>query len=199
MVLTRRRPRRKWVVLLEPGRYSLSAILRTASKVSAPPLRELFQQVNSEKSARRSRSEKGLRKRIWWTLYTRDRAVAAAFGRPLHINLDDCTVEPLTESDFAEYDEQFHLEHPPDTLQVQFFMQYIQLCRLMEAGLCLRLSARSTQANRVAKAAQCEIGLNEWLQSCPGELCWRQSRHNFWSAVLHSTFKFVCLLLDPCR
>lgn len=140
------------------------------------------------------RSEKQLRKRIWWTLYTRDRAVAAAFGRPLHIDLADCTIGPLLESDFVEYDEGSHLEHLPDKLHVRFFMRYIKLCQLMEVGLCLKLSSRLTQAGRATKAAYCELGLNEWLESCPVDLYWRQSRHNFWSAVLYSTFKLVHFL-----
>ncbi|OJJ34788.1 hypothetical protein ASPWEDRAFT_477067 [Aspergillus wentii DTO 134E9] len=140
-----------------------------------------------------SRSDQALRKRIWWTLYTRDRAVAAAFGRPLHINPEDCTVDPLEESDFIEIDEQFFFEYPSEPLHAQFFLQYIKLCRLMELGLCLTLSSRSTQANRASEAAQCEIGLNEWLASCPVELRWRQSQHNFCSAILFSTFySIVC-------
>lgn len=121
--------------------------------------------------------------------------MAAAFGRPLHIDLADCTIEPLTENDFVEYDEQSHLEYLPDNLHVQFFMQYIKLCRLMEIGLCLTLSSRSSKEDRVTKAAHCELGLNEWLESCPVELRWRQSRHNFWAALLHSTFKSVALWL----
>ena len=65
----------------------------------------------------------------------------------------------------------------------------------MEVGLCLTLSSRSSQENRATKAAHCELGLNEWVESCPVELCWRQSRHSFWPALLHSTFKFVRPLL----
>ncbi|PKX93663.1 transcription factor domain-containing protein [Aspergillus novofumigatus IBT 16806] len=132
-------------------------------------------------------------KRIWWTLYTRDRSVAAAFGRPLHINSEDCTVEPLEESDFIEYDEQS--DGSTDRIAVLFFMQYVKLCQLMDLGLCLKLSSRSTEDSRMKGAAQCELGLNDWLVSCPSELQWRQSRHNFWSAILYSTFyTIVCQL-----
>ncbi|KAB8202159.1 fungal transcription factor regulatory middle homology region [Aspergillus parasiticus SU-1] len=139
-------------------------------------------------------SERGLRKRIWWTLYTRDRSVAAAFGRPLHINPNDCTVEPLTESDFVEYDGNAPSE-PTGEVQARFFMEYVKLCQLMDLGLCLNLSARSTQDARSAGAAQCELGLNEWLVACPPELHWRQTRHTFLSAILFSTFyTIVCQL-----
>lgn len=143
----------------------------------------------SEQNVHFNLSEKRLQKRIWWTLYTRDRAVAVAFGRPLHINPEDCTIEPLISNDFIELDEQSCSEYPADKLHAQFFMKYVELCKLMESGLCLTLSSRSTQANKKIEAAQCEIGLNEWLTSCPPELQWRQSHQNFWSAILHSTFK----------
>lgn len=161
-------------------------------------LSESLANNSSEKGIHLNRSEQRLRKRIWWTLYTRDRAVAAAFGRPLHIDLADCTIEPLVENDFVEYDERSHLEYLPDRTHVQFFMQYIKLCQLMEVGLCLKLSSRSTQADRATQAAHCELGLNEWLESCPSDLCWRQSRHTFWSAVLQSTFKLVYPLHYKC-
>ncbi|ODM19535.1 hypothetical protein SI65_04519 [Aspergillus cristatus] len=146
-------------------------------------------------------SEKSLRKRIWWTLYTRDRSVAAAFGRPLHIDLSDFTVDPLTESDFIERDEQLQIEYPYDMAQARFFIEYVKLCQLMDLGLCLKLSSRSTQDNRRTEAAQCELGLSEWLAFCPLELQWRQSRHTFLSGVLFSTFyTIVCqlqLLQEP--
>ncbi|KAE8142539.1 fungal-specific transcription factor domain-containing protein [Aspergillus pseudotamarii] len=139
-------------------------------------------------------SQRGLRKRIWWTLYTRDRSVAAAFGRPLHINPSDCTVEPLAESDFLEHDEDA-LSEPTSEVQAKFFMEYVKLCQLMDLGLCLNLSARSTQDARSAGAAQCELGLNEWLVACPPDLHWRQTRHTFLSAILFSTFyTIVCQL-----
>jgi hypothetical protein len=133
-------------------------------------------------------SESSLRKRIWWTLYTRDRSVAAAFGRPIHINTDDCTVGELTVTDFVEHDEYLQLEYPVDVTHARFFIEYVKLCQLMDLGLCLKLSSRSTHDSRNAEAAQCELGLNEWLVSCPAELHWRQARHSFLPAVLFSQF-----------
>ncbi|KAE8146882.1 fungal-specific transcription factor domain-containing protein [Aspergillus avenaceus] len=139
-------------------------------------------------------SGQGLRKRIWWTLFTRDRSVAAAFGRPLHINLDDCTVEPLEYCDFIECDG-LPSQDATDKTRAQFFIEYVRLCQLMDLGLCLRLSSRSTQDTRSAGAAQCELGLSTWLMSCPRELQWKQSHHSFLPAVLSSTFyTIVCQL-----
>lgn len=115
--------------------------------------------------------------------------MAAAFGRPLHIDTNDFTVDPLTESDFIERNELLQIEYPFDIIHARFFIQYVKLCQLMDLGLCLKLSSRSMQDNRCAEAAQCELGLSEWLASCPLELQWRQSRHTFLSGILFSTFK----------
>ncbi|KAK3373841.1 fungal-specific transcription factor domain-containing protein [Lasiosphaeria ovina] len=42
----------------------------------------------------------GLRKRIWWSLYMRDRLVALGMRRPTRIKEEDCSVPMLQESDF---------------------------------------------------------------------------------------------------
>ncbi|KAF5260425.1 hypothetical protein FOXYS1_8920 [Fusarium oxysporum] len=38
-------------------------------------------------------------KRVWWSIYVRDRHSAAALGRPCRIRDEDCDIEPLNESD----------------------------------------------------------------------------------------------------
>ena len=47
-----------------------------------------------------------LRKRIWWSLYTRDRQCAAALGLPNRVRDEDCDSEPLLSDDFE------HAFHP---------------------------------------------------------------------------------------
>ncbi|KAE8376631.1 hypothetical protein BDV26DRAFT_282527 [Aspergillus bertholletiae] len=55
-----------------------------------------------------SQPMRSLRKRIWWALYTRDRHVSAAFGRPCRIRDEDCDIEALDADDFnfdSDYDQ----------------------------------------------------------------------------------------------
>lgn len=49
--------------------------------------------------------EAKLRKRIWWSIYTRDRQCSAALGLPNRVRDEDCDAEPLEMSDF---DHAFH-------------------------------------------------------------------------------------------
>jgi hypothetical protein len=132
-------------------------------------------------------AEKGLLKRIWWTLYTRDRSVAAAFGRPAHINLADCTVEPLTEEDFV------HSSNAQQAAHARYFLQYIKLCQIINLGPCVNLASRAAgpRPRRDADAARCELKLHEWLASCPMEFLWRSAAHSFWAAMLQSVFQYV--------
>uniref|UniRef100_A0A0D2XBJ6 Xylanolytic transcriptional activator regulatory domain-containing protein n=1 Tax=Fusarium oxysporum (strain Fo5176) TaxID=660025 RepID=A0A0D2XBJ6_FUSOF len=51
-------------------------------------------------ASRLSPEKRALRKRIWWSIYTRDRHTAACLGKPCRIRDEDCDIEPLTEEDF---------------------------------------------------------------------------------------------------
>lgn len=145
-----------------------------------------------EKSAL-SRADKRLWKRIWWTLYTRDRSVAVALGRPVHINTDDSDVELLTEDDFIE-DEMPNrpAEYPPDRMAVQFFLQYVKLCEIM----ALVLSQQYSVASRGGRHPQhpqlglphCDMTLADWLHNCPPIVAWEEDRHHFLPALLHQNY-----------
>jgi hypothetical protein len=143
-----------------------------------------------------SRSDKRLWKRIWWTLFTRDRSVAVALGRPVHINLDDSDVEMLTEDDFIEDEADRSSEYPPDTIHVQFFLQYVKLCEIMGLVLSQQYSVASKGRQRNAiDLTHSDMALADWLQNCPKLVYWEAPRHHFWSALLHSNYyTTLCLL-----
>ncbi|KAF6836229.1 cutinase transcription factor 1 alpha [Colletotrichum musicola] len=143
-----------------------------------------------------SRSDKRLWKRIWWTLFTRDRSVAVALGRPVHISLDDSDVEMLTEDDFIEDEGDRSSEYPPDPIHVQFFMQYVKLCEIMGLVLSQQYSVASKGRQRNAiDLTHSDMALADWLQNCPKLVYWEVARHHFWSALLHSNYyTTLCLL-----
>ncbi|KAG9503473.1 Cutinase transcription factor 1 alpha [Fusarium musae] len=78
-------------------------------------------------------SEKRLRRRIWWTLFTRDRALAVGLGQSVSINLDDCDVDMITDDDFIEHDGNNIDTYPPNYIHVEFFIQYVKLCMVKTA------------------------------------------------------------------
>ena len=140
-------------------------------------------------------SDKRLWKRIWWTLFTRDRSVAVALGRPVHINTDDSDVEMVSEEDFIEDDDPNN-EYTQDPLHVQFFLQYVKLCEIMGLVLSQQYSVASKARRQNAiDLTHSDMALADWLQNCPKEVCWEEQRHHFWAALLHSNYyTTLCLL-----
>ncbi|KAK6604217.1 cutinase transcription factor 1 alpha [Botrytis cinerea] len=141
--------------------------------------------------SRLSPADKRLWKRIWWTLYIRDRSVATALGRPAHINLEDSDLEMIREEDFVDD----HTE-PEDEIQVQFFLQYVKICEIMDDILFQHYSLQSKKHGiNSLILQQCDQALNEWFQNCPRQIRWNSSNNNFWSSYLYSIYHTTrCLL-----
>ena len=150
----------------------------------------------SVENSQLSKTDKRLWKRIWWTLFTRDRSVAVALGRPCHINLDDSDVEMLTENDFVEEDDDTPGEYPPDPIHVQFFLQYVKLCEIMSLVLSQGYSVASkARKHDPIDLTHSDMALADWLQNCPKLVYWEMPKHHFWSALLHSNYyTTLCLL-----
>ncbi|KAK3380126.1 fungal-specific transcription factor domain-containing protein [Lasiosphaeria ovina] len=143
-----------------------------------------------------SKADKRLWKRIWWSLFTRDRSVAVALGRPCHISLDDSDVEMLTEDDFVEDEDDLPSDYPPDPIHVQFFLQYVKLCEIMGLVLSQQYSvaAKGRRQNAI-DLTHSDMALADWLQNCPKLVYWEMPRHHFFSALLHSNYyTTLCLL-----
>ncbi|KAL4803978.1 fungal-specific transcription factor domain-containing protein [Aspergillus unguis] len=150
----------------------------------------------SVESSQLTKPDKRLWKRIWWTLFTRDRSVAVALGRPIGINTDDADVGMLTEDDFVEDEIDMVAEYPPDAVHVQFFLQYVKLCEIMGLVLSQQYSVASKSRRMNAMdLTHSDMALADWLQNCPKEVCWQRQHHHFWAALLHANYyTTLCLL-----
>jgi len=144
-----------------------------------------------------SRADKRLWKRIWWTLFTRDRSVAVALGRPTGINIEDSDVEMVSEDDFIDDEEPTgpagnqgrQSEFLPDPIHVQFFLNYVKLCEIMGLVLAQQYSVASkSRRNNAIDLTHSDMALADWLQNCPPEVRWEPQRHHFWSALLHANY-----------
>ncbi|KJX98735.1 cutinase transcription factor 1 alpha like protein [Zymoseptoria brevis] len=143
-----------------------------------------------------SKADKRLWKRIWWTLFTRDRSVAVALGRPVSINIDDSDVEMVTEDDFIDDEPDRPAEFPPDPTHVHFFLNYVKLCEIMGLVLSQQYSvAKKERRNNALDLTHSDMALADWLQNCPPEVRWEPQRHHFWSALLQSNYYTILCLL----
>lgn len=78
--------------------------------------------------------QRSMLKRIWWSIYIRDRHAAAALGRPCRIQDEDCDVEMLTVDDFLidqEYDRSLIVE---ETDYQRCYV--IEMARLAQIRMC---------------------------------------------------------------
>ncbi|GAO47308.1 hypothetical protein G7K_1517-t1 [Saitoella complicata NRRL Y-17804] len=150
-----------------------------------------------------SLTDRRLWKRIFWTLYTRDRTLCVALGRPLTILMEDCEVEPLQESDFLEEEvEDPFLEYPPNPQHTHFFMQHVKLCEIMEVVMRKQYTAGSSQKRLPPDISISDRALATWLMNLPKEMQYpytlEGTEQNPWAACLHSTYYgLLCLLHRP--
>lgn len=115
--------------------------------------------------------------------------MAVALGRPVHINTEDSDVEMVTEEDFTEDDAEGYEHSPPDPVHVRFFLHYVRLCEIMGLVLSQQYSVASRSRRRnTIDLTHSDMALADWLHACPKEVYWEQSRHQFWSALLHANY-----------
>ncbi|KAH8815566.1 fungal-specific transcription factor domain-containing protein [Xylogone sp. PMI_703] len=163
----------------------------------AVALAQGFGMHRSAERSRLSRSDKRLWKRIWWTLYTRDRSVSVALSLPAQINMAECDVDMICEDDFVEEDDDYGFAIPPNRIHVKFFMHYVKICEIMDLVLLQHYSVSTSKHRRRDAFAltQCDLAMAELLESCPEPLRWDPSQYNYWSALLHCYhFTISCLL-----
>lgn len=172
----------------EPGKVTKNVFYWNGLATS---IAQGFGMHRSTRTSRLSPSDKKLWKRIWWTLVTRDRSVSVALGRPVHINLPDSDIEMIEEDDFVE-----DASDKPNALHVQFFIQYVKMCNIMDLVLLQNysLAARATPFKKMG-TAECDRALADWHRNCPREVAWNPARHNLLTAYLHCIYETtVCLL-----
>ncbi|RYP56221.1 hypothetical protein DL771_012008 [Monosporascus sp. 5C6A] len=150
----------------------------------------------SVENSQLSKADKRLWKRVWWTIFTRDRSCAVALGRPCGVNLEDSDVDMITEDDFIE-DEPGHTSpYAPDPVHVDFFLQYVKLCEIMGLVLSQQYSVASrARPKNAIDLTHSDMALADWLQNCPRTVYWEMPRHHFWSALLHLNYYTTLTLL----
>ncbi|KAL4986314.1 fungal-specific transcription factor domain-containing protein [Aspergillus falconensis] len=139
--------------------------------------------------------EKRLYKRIWWTLVVRDRLTSVCLGRPMGIDLEDCDVEMLEESDFLDEDE--HASSPevvsPGQLHAKFAVQHLKLSKIM--GQIFSAYYSTSSRPEAQTHLEYDRRLTAWLQQRPPELIWHKTAREYWASVLHLHYcTAICLL-----
>ncbi|OBT75621.1 hypothetical protein VF21_05156 [Pseudogymnoascus sp. 05NY08] len=121
----------------------------------------------------------GLRRRIWWSLYARERIISICQGRPCIINPRDCNVRKPSRDDFPDAND----------LRAEIFVQWVQLCTTV-GRVADHLRCGPSTDNVVADLLE---ELREWAHGLPAHL-----RLPFFDTTLTQQYeRDICLLHLP--
>ncbi|EER41499.1 conserved hypothetical protein [Histoplasma capsulatum var. duboisii H88] len=99
----------------------------------------------------------GLRRRLWWTLFARERLTSICQGRPCIIDPSDCNVREPSPEDFPE---------PKDHFRVQTFIYWVRLSSVVGKVAKYLLQKKETTQFPGHLARE----LVDWVQSLPEPL-----------------------------
>lgn len=143
-------------------------------------------------------------KRIFWSMFVRDRTTAVAYGRPMMLNLEDSDMPMIVAEDFDESDSGAPSKYPPNEEHVQYFISLVKLNEIM--GMVQRQqytvgAERMQMLDRMPDVSQCDIALASWINHLPS--CLRYSireveNHKVLQANLYLAYYTVlCLAHRP--
>ncbi len=134
-----------------------------------------------------------LRRRIWWSLYTRDRQCAAALGLPNRVRDEDCDFESLEKSDF---DHAYHPSVPPKAAEqyAVYAIGMTELAKLLgqivHSGYLPNKTLNSIYRDQIRnKLAEWKRQLPIWMQPDGGEI------PSFYANMQHLAYNNLLILL----
>jgi hypothetical protein len=137
------------------------------------------------------------RRRLWWSVYIRDRMLALGTRRPIRIRDEDFDVAMLTMEDFeVEHFDEFDHGRPlvPDAEEQKrtalMCVKLAKLCVCIGHVLSSQYTTQTTQPNvphkimvvprrdgqRISELEECDREINGWLQALDPNLCKPDSR-----------------------
>ncbi|PVH75076.1 hypothetical protein DL98DRAFT_14852 [Cadophora sp. DSE1049] len=152
-----------------------------------------------------SPTHRSLWKRIWWSIYVRDRHAAAALGRPPRIQDDDCDVELLEVSDFdMEETNHPHIFAASRRYHTLYMMEMSKLAILLGKVLKTEYSAsRHSTPSTPSYSETLTLELNSWQQQIPPELACSELDStlgaSFWARMLYASFNNCQILFHRPR
>lgn len=140
-------------------------------------------------------------KKMWWSLFLRDRWASVALGRPLLIDLEDSDVVMITEDDFIEDEPNQPSLYPVNRIHVLVFIHAVKLSEIMGMVLKQQFSINaeiSRRRNKVSGVSHCDMAMGSWMNNLPPELKYSvkdTSNHKFFVATLHAQYYTVLCLV----
>lgn len=144
----------------------------------------------------------GLRKRLWWSIYVRERQAAASLGLPSRIRDEDCDIEMLTHADFGHDTEPNphtsfgapHIDH------VVYAIKLVEIARLLGRIIDTHFVPGRMPSTR-EDAQQLKDALEQWKASLPDGMrnVPDPEGSSVWVYLIHLAYKSdACCLCQSC-
>ncbi|KAJ3548174.1 hypothetical protein NM208_g1137 [Fusarium decemcellulare] len=138
-------------------------------------------------------------KRIWWSIYDRDRHAAAALGCPCRIRDEDCDIEPLSEYDLlvdSNVDEGLLPVQEP--YHVAYFLEISRLSVILGNIVTGEFSPHRP-ALEIFDAPSSLQRLRSWHSGLPkvflDDSCDKPTGGSFWASMLDASYQNALILL----
>ncbi|KAF5012924.1 hypothetical protein FDECE_1035 [Fusarium decemcellulare] len=138
-------------------------------------------------------------KRIWWSIYDRDRHAAAALGCPCRIRDEDCDIEPLSESDLlvdSNVDEGLLPVQEP--YHVAYFLEISRLSVIL-GHIVIGEFSPHRPALEIFDPASSLQKLRSWRSGLPKvflvDSCDKPTDGPFWASMLDASYQNALILL----
>ncbi|UKZ67054.1 uncharacterized protein TrAtP1_008217 [Trichoderma atroviride] len=141
-----------------------------------------------------------MRRRIWWTVYVRERQAAASLGLPSRIRDEDCDIEPLSPSDWetdnSGPDSPFGSCLPE---HVTYAIKMVEIAKLLGKIIDVHFvpgnaSLSVTSSNTLRDL---NISLEAWRESLPEHIKYspEEGSDSVWTCLLHLAYNHLKILI----
>lgn len=139
-----------------------------------------------------------MRRRLWWSVYVRERQSAASLGLPMRIRDEDCDIEPLTVADLEDDRDESPLTDlgSPTSEHLVYPVKMVELARLLGKIIDLHfVPGRTPTAHE--EVVHLRETLEEWKDSLPigSRRITEEDNPSIWSCLLHLAYNQLRILL----
>ncbi|KND90715.1 Cutinase transcription factor 1 alpha, partial [Tolypocladium ophioglossoides CBS 100239] len=139
-----------------------------------------------------------MRRRIWWSIYVRERQVAAALGLPSRIRDEDCDIEPLSandlESEVCCADNPLFGSCQPE--HITYAIKMVEMARLLGQIIDLHFSPGQPACTAV-DVERLDKSLEAWRNSLPDSMKYAadEGSESVWTCLLHLAYNHLRILI----
>ncbi|RFU30531.1 hypothetical protein B7463_g5824, partial [Scytalidium lignicola] len=152
----------------------------------------------STANSRMSPRQRSMWKRIWWSIYVRDRHATAALGRPCRINDEDCDVEMLVVEDFLfDQESDSRLVCVQQPYHQSYAIEMAKLTVILGKLLNYKFTPRKIGTKNISTDTLGEE-LDQWQMNLSADIRPAPLQETldapFWSCMVHACF-YLCQIL----